>query len=75
MNKRALMKSSKEIPMRKIQIFSCQTHDDSVCYIDGKIVFSNDYGVENVLKLIHFLGPEWKVEYKILSREEYEKLN
>lgn len=54
----------------KIEIFTCDSHDHVVVYIDGEEVISNDYSIENVRRIAEHLG--WEEIITKLTDEEFE---
>lgn len=55
----------------KLTIYDCDSHDHCVGFLDDEEVFSNDYCVENVLRLADHLG--WEVKIITLNSDEFEE--
>ena len=56
----------------KLTIYRTDSHDHAVAVLsDSEVVFSNDHGYDNVLKLAEFLDLEYEVI--TLNREEFER--
>jgi len=56
---------------QKLVIYNCNEHEHRLVFLDGKLVFSNAYCVENVITLAEHLG--WKLETITLSRYEIDR--
>ena len=56
---------------RKLTVYSTDAHDHTEVMLDGQVVCSNDYSVENLYRLAQHLG--WEVETIQLTGDEFEE--